>query len=325
MVRKILSIDVGIVNLAYCVLEINDDNKFKINYWDIINISSKKETCNFSKKGSVCNSVATKTYDGKYYCTPHSKKIEVDTRNINIEWIKSDKTLCTYENCKNKECFKTELIEGHFCQKHCKTMIIKNNYRCKKCNELSVKGIYQENVFITGWCKEHINDCDKHIKSKIKKVTNNISPQNMCHNLIKKLDEKKELLNVNEIFIENQPTFKNPIMKSIAVMIHTYFVMKTNNVLINYCSPSNKIKMGGQNVVDKIKEVKDDRETYVLTKETSKKICRELIKDEPDYVELFDKHKKQDDMADSFLQGLIMGFKSVIPQYYVDIIKGAEL
>jgi len=42
MVRKILSIDVGIVNLAYCVLEINDDNKFKINYWDIINISSKK-------------------------------------------------------------------------------------------------------------------------------------------------------------------------------------------------------------------------------------------------------------------------------------------
>ena len=42
---KILSIDVGIKNLAFCLFEKNvTNNNFKISKWDVINISEKETT-----------------------------------------------------------------------------------------------------------------------------------------------------------------------------------------------------------------------------------------------------------------------------------------
>ena len=41
MTKKIISIDVGIKNLAYCIIEKNESN-FKIIDWDIINILDQK-------------------------------------------------------------------------------------------------------------------------------------------------------------------------------------------------------------------------------------------------------------------------------------------
>ena len=41
---KILSIDVGIINLAYCLIEIKD-NKYKILSWDTINLCSETYIC----------------------------------------------------------------------------------------------------------------------------------------------------------------------------------------------------------------------------------------------------------------------------------------
>ena len=47
---RIVSIDVGIKNLAYCIMEnstINDDNKiFKIIKWDVINLCGQEMNCN---------------------------------------------------------------------------------------------------------------------------------------------------------------------------------------------------------------------------------------------------------------------------------------
>ena len=39
---KILSIDVGIKNLAFCILE-NLDNKYIIKEWDVINLCKKQK------------------------------------------------------------------------------------------------------------------------------------------------------------------------------------------------------------------------------------------------------------------------------------------
>ena len=35
---KLLSIDIGIKNLALCILENNNDNTFKIVFWKVINL-----------------------------------------------------------------------------------------------------------------------------------------------------------------------------------------------------------------------------------------------------------------------------------------------
>lgn len=59
---KILSIDVGIYNLAICLLNVTEN--ITIEYWKDINILSGKQTCSTKK----CNRVATHVKDDKYYC-----------------------------------------------------------------------------------------------------------------------------------------------------------------------------------------------------------------------------------------------------------------
>lgn len=59
---KVLSIDVGIYNLAMCLLDV--DTSAKILFWKDINILSGKQSC--SCKG--CKRVATHVKDDTYYC-----------------------------------------------------------------------------------------------------------------------------------------------------------------------------------------------------------------------------------------------------------------
>ena len=58
---KILSFDVGIKNLAYCLVEFENDNN-KILDWGVINMMDKFTSaslkCSVSKKGSLCGSEA---------------------------------------------------------------------------------------------------------------------------------------------------------------------------------------------------------------------------------------------------------------------------
>lgn len=59
---KILSIDVGIYNLAICVLNITDN--ISIEYWSDLNILKGKEYCSTPK----CKRVATHVYENNNYC-----------------------------------------------------------------------------------------------------------------------------------------------------------------------------------------------------------------------------------------------------------------
>src|SRR5277367_3299457 len=60
--RKVLSFDVGIKNLAYCLMEINDDTqRFKIEDWKIINLADNRMICSFIKRsGEFCDKVANR-------------------------------------------------------------------------------------------------------------------------------------------------------------------------------------------------------------------------------------------------------------------------
>jgi hypothetical protein len=75
---KILSIDVGIKNLAFCLLS-NDDNieNYVIGEWNVINLAEKTENkCAILEKGAACNKPIKYTKDGKCYCSKHAKKCE---------------------------------------------------------------------------------------------------------------------------------------------------------------------------------------------------------------------------------------------------------
>lgn len=60
---KILSIDVGIYNLAICLLDV-DSTVARILFWKDINILAGKQTCSVKK----CKRVATHIKDDQYYC-----------------------------------------------------------------------------------------------------------------------------------------------------------------------------------------------------------------------------------------------------------------
>ena len=52
---NVLSIDVGMKNLAYCILKV-ENNEYKIIDWDVINLcNDKKYICQFpTKKNGIC-------------------------------------------------------------------------------------------------------------------------------------------------------------------------------------------------------------------------------------------------------------------------------
>jgi hypothetical protein len=81
-----------------------------------------------------------------------------------------------------------------------------------------------------------------------------IQKKNMTYifeNIPKKLDEIPELLNnIDLVCIENQPTLKNPTMKTIQVILYSYFLIrgKTDNKeypvkQISFISATNKLKV----------------------------------------------------------------------------------
>ena len=99
---KLVSIDVGMKNLAYCLMEINDDVVFqpnKINYtildWNVINLTdSDKYICKcLTKKQKECNKKAKYFKNATYYCKTHAKQSnhKVPSDEINIK--KLDKKL----------------------------------------------------------------------------------------------------------------------------------------------------------------------------------------------------------------------------------------
>ena len=88
---KILSFDVGINNLGYCIIECNN-NMLSLLDWNIIDISDKKLYCSNNNNNIKCETVANfKDIDDNYYCKKHSKKTKfiIPTPELTTTTLKS--------------------------------------------------------------------------------------------------------------------------------------------------------------------------------------------------------------------------------------------
>ena len=100
---KILSIDVGIKNLAFCLFEkLENSDSFKITKWDTVNISEQHEiqNCIFIDKIGVCNKPAKfKTSDNQCFCLKHSKKqnYQIPTTELKSSSINKQKIQKLFE------------------------------------------------------------------------------------------------------------------------------------------------------------------------------------------------------------------------------------
>lgn len=192
---KILSFDIGIRNLAYCIydhdpisVQQKEENIGEIVEWNVIDIL----TINLSEKDQF---IAT--------CQKRSKK-ELQ------EWLEQQPPYEKVLKTKSKQ----ELIED-----------IQSKFSQPQPGSKPTT------------------------KAKTKAKTNNI--ENYADNLLRWLESQPHLLECDVVALENQPCMTNPIMKSIQMIIYTYFflkgiVLKPENrspLVVKMISATNKLKI----------------------------------------------------------------------------------
>lgn len=305
---KILAIDVGIKNLAYCI--INNDHDLIIEDWGILNLDEDRKLCTYKiKKGNLCGKSAQYHFimdnDNEYLCKKHKQMYKNPTKDVIIT-ESTQKSICCYSNKDGSICTKNAkkcINNDNYCTIHSKTIINK----IKK--EESLKNIGNQNC-------------------------NNIPIQDLAIKLITLLDKKKHFLDVSIILIENQPSYKNPRMKTLSTFLYGYFCIrgiidkKINNSNIEdvkFISPSNKLKINNVQIKKKlnIKNINKSK-LYSLTKELSKEYCKAIIKEHNmnDKLKYLESMNKIDDLCDSFLHGFNYLFcQKTIPERYNNILQ----
>ena len=264
MSLNILSIDVGMKNLAICLFTITDNIEYKIKCWDVLNLCEEQNfVCGEkNKKCQPCNKNAKFFKNDKYYCKIHAKKKEykVPPQELNPNKFKKIKVVKLRELAKKYD--------------------IEFDKKCKKDDLIEKIGTYvDENYF------DHISN----------KKTKDFNLVQYGRNLKKQMEKIFKDVQIDGVIVENQIGPLAMRMKTLQGMIMQHFIEK-NVPLVEEVSASNKLK----------EFLGNKKTTYSERKKASVEITRKLITDNNlllEWLEIFNKHKKKDDLADSFLQG----------------------
>ena len=92
---KILSIDVGMKNLAYCLMDTKENNTYDILDWNVVNLTdSDKYVCKCLKKNNkVCGKKARFFKNANYFCKTHAKQSNYNIPADELNIKKIDKKL----------------------------------------------------------------------------------------------------------------------------------------------------------------------------------------------------------------------------------------
>jgi hypothetical protein len=279
---KLLSIDVGIKNLSFCLFDTqvtSDPSELKILKWDNIDLSeSVKLTCMESDAKGLCNKPAKFCKNGNCYCLKHSKKqmylqpiTELKSSNLNKQKINdlqilANKYKINYEPTAKKATIVQLLTQ--FKETYCYDVVEKTN--ATKVDLVTIGKNIQHKLDII--FSEHFSTLDTII------IENQIGP------------------------IANK-------MKTIQGMISQYFIMKNNDIQIEFISASNKLKdfIPKSKDEDNKEQDKKKKMDYKDRKKLGIETCLQMVNTNKHFEEWSDflsKHTKKDDLSDCFLQGM---------------------
>ena len=125
------------------------------------------------------------------------------------------------------------------------------------------------------------------------------SGENETLRVIEELDKLEYLTQADIVLLEKQPSF-NPKMRNISTAIYVYFVLRIQHeqerkAKILFYAAKHKLKCCTLTIEHKCKD------KYRQNKNLGIAHTRHLLKS---HNEFFESHKKKDDLADSYLQGL---------------------
>jgi hypothetical protein len=272
MYTRVLSIDVGIKNLAFCLFEKSHESSyFSIKKWDTVNLSQEDELkkCCFIEKNVLCNKPTKYIAEDKCFCLKHSKKqdFQIPTSELKMSFINKQKIQILIEIAdKYGICYEKPIKK--------KDLLFKiNEYISNKCfKEVTTTNASQIDLISIG----------RNIKHKF----NSVFP----------VEEK-----IDYVLIENQISPIANRMKTIQGMIAQYFIMN-NSDHIEFISSINKLKFD-----KKEHELSNEKNDYKSRKKQGITKCLEILMTDYRFnseVSYFNTHKKKDDLSDAFLQGL---------------------
>ena len=284
----ILSWDIGIIHLAYCLLTYTD--KWEILDWGNIDLSdNSKRMCKCGAKPRLFY----KPNEIVYLCKRCSKKLEIKEPVFEEYFKSNNESTCQWVNQKsNKLCGKKTKYENGkcYCNSHAKTIFKKycSNFKLQEYKPVNAS----------------------------KMSIDIIRPK-----IVNELDKRKHLLKADLVVVENQPTLKNPKMKAVSSTIYDYFLIRgvidheinqSNIKFVKYMSPSNKIKLADDNSLVKIKKETNSSKVYKLTKSLAVKYANQMTQHLEEWNLFFNNQKKKDDLADCFLQGVYYYTKNIM-------------
>ena len=321
---RLVSYDVGIKNMAYCVIQY-ENNNFSILDWNVLNLLEKEnptEICSQINKGKTkkspdckCTKTAKYQKNGQFYCDKHSKKgspFMIPTKKHTRPFLKKikvnelqilAKSIFMFENLENINTLKKDglidKIAKHY-EKHCFEPIIKKK-------------------------EEKAGDTDLILIGKrMKKI----------------LNENPITETITHVVIENQISPIATRMKTLQGMLTQYYIDKKDDINIEFVSSVNKlkqfanIKLKTPNNKEKPKKEEESEQnseenrepssqktTYKEHKQSGIIYSKQIIENNPMFSNWKEKleTKKKDDLADCFLQGLWYFKQKNIISYADDI------
>lgn len=285
-----LTFDVGIKNLAYCLCRY-DKNKLMIEGldildWGILDVSFKPLICKHIKnKRKICNT------NSVFYCL----KEGIQNKLLSHK--------------------KLENLIG-YCQTHATELKDKNKISYKNLFRVSKNSLFVNNFNVQ--MERLLKALEIFFNDKIMSLYHTENPE------IEAIEYKEYLINNLEILIENQPVFKNPIMKTISIAIFTFFTLKKviyDNIIksVNFISPKKKTQVTFiKSLKDEFKinpktnvnfKVYSERKEFAI--DATNQILLNLNKNIFNIVSSvnYDLSSKKDDLADTLLYIIVVILK----------------
>lgn len=301
MSKTIISFDIGIKNLAYCIFTLPAVNVLA---WDVVNlvpaVESTAPLCNClkaSKSGGVCGKKATYTHGDANYCLTHSKNSgklvpSKETSPPYIKKLKLDELLAFCEKhgiavpLAAKKPILVESAITHF-ERCCLVPIVKP--KTSNANQV------------------HLVDIGKRIKMEFDERLKTLLPQ------------------ITHVILENQISPIAGRMNTIQGMLSQYFIMRNDAIHIEFISSIGKLK---GLVAPSLSALSDlsassmpslsalsapltatpfDKTIYKEHKSDGIFFCKHFLENNSQLMflkQIIEASHKKDDLADSFLQGI---------------------
>ena len=311
---KLISFDIGIKNLAYCIFDFasssssSSSSATRIIDWNVLDISKSKEesesedniifcSCIVSQKTKTktetkCKKKAKYQKDNDFFCETHAKKsgffLPTQTKQFSHSSLKKlslEKLL--------------ELEIEYFTESGDKSVDKKKETKVDKTERIYRQFQQKSLVLTTPKSKKEIVDLIE-----------------IGRNLYKQLSSLQHLDGIDYVLIENQISPIANKMKTIQGMVTQLFIMR-DVPHIEYISSVNKLRgfskeKKGED--EKGEEKKGDKNpnpnpnpNYKQHKKDGIEYCQQWLQKDLfcSWNSFFEKYpKKQDDLADSFLQGI---------------------